>query len=229
MYGRVFESMFTGSMRGSGALVFAVWTYVITTMREDKQVGVQVELRPKNLEFYLGEPEQDIQEAIDFLCKDDPDSTCQEDGGKRLIPVGKFVYRVVSGASYLKIRTEEDLREYRRLAKRDERARKRQLKKGLPLRGEIAALKLEKNGDLEGADRVAEQSLPPAAERRPGQGQSSGLGLPAKSVQQPSHSGSVSGSSDGEPGESFDVPSAATALPSEDAQIGLPPGPEFLA
>ena len=34
MYGRIFESMFTGSMVGSGPLVFAVWAYVLAHERD---------------------------------------------------------------------------------------------------------------------------------------------------------------------------------------------------
>lgn len=154
--------MFTGSMRGSGAVVFAVWTYVIAKMRSDKTVGVQVELRPDLLSFYIGESEQAVRDAILFLCKPDPDSTCQEEEGRRLVQLGKFSYRVVSGDEYMRIRSEEDLREYQRMAKRRERARK----KGKPLPGEQAALKAEAAGDQKGAEAIAAERKPMTAKAR---------------------------------------------------------------
>lgn len=152
MYGRVFESMFTGSMRGSGALVFAVWTYVIATMREDRAVGVQVELRPDLLEFYLGEEKAAIEAAIKKLCEPDEDSMCEEEEGRRLVQVGKYSYRVVSGPKYIAIRSAEDLREYRRLAKRREREKKRAVGNG-----KVRAPKIVPADDESVAEREARE------------------------------------------------------------------------
>jgi hypothetical protein len=171
MYGRIFESMFTGSMQGSGAVVFAVWSYVIATMRADKEVGVQVELRPKNLAFYIGESEPTIEAAIAKLCEPDPESTCEAEQGRRLVPVGKFCYRVVSGPRYLAIRNEEELREYNREAKRRERLRtafpgrtkRRRTKAQVRAENEGREKRFEeaeKNGDLGRADEIAGEDLP---------------------------------------------------------------------
>ncbi len=131
----------------------AVWSYVITFMREDKTVGVQVELRPDLLAFYIGEKQEDVEKAIAFHCKPDPDSTCQEEEGRRLVSVGKFSYRVVSGPEYIKIRNEADLREYRRIAKRKERSKK----KGKTLPGENLAVAADKRGDHESFDNLASE------------------------------------------------------------------------
>jgi hypothetical protein len=125
MYGRIYETTYTGSMRGAGAVVFAVWGYVIATMREDKGVGVQVELRPTNLAFYIGETEEAICAAIEYLCRPDSDSLCEDEEGRRLVPVGKFVYRVVSGPKYMAIRNAEELRAYNREAQARFRKRER--------------------------------------------------------------------------------------------------------
>lgn len=122
MYGKIFESLYEGSMVGSGAKTFAVWGYVIAHMRKDDEVGAQVEINPKLLGFILGELEEDIVAVIEALCSPDPSSRTPDEGGRRLIRMGQYSYRVVNGAKYMDIRNAEERREYFRNAKRKERA-----------------------------------------------------------------------------------------------------------
>ena len=113
--------MYSGSMVGAGALPFAIMGYVIANGRPDRTVGMQVELNPKLLGFILGESEESVEKAIDFLCSPDPRSRSKEEEGRRLIKLGEFCYRVVNGAKYRAIRDEERRRETDRNSKRRQR------------------------------------------------------------------------------------------------------------
>lgn len=138
-------------------MVFALMGYVIANMQPDSEVGAQVELNPKILATILGEKEEAVIGAIELLCGEDEDSRSKAAGGKRLIRLGQFSYQVVNGVHYLKIRSEEALREYNREAKRKQRRGK-----GLmgPLPGEVAFLKAEAEGHQKGADSVVTEALP---------------------------------------------------------------------
>ena len=147
MYGKHFGSMYTGSMVGSGAVVFAVMGYVIANQRPHKD-EFQVELNPTLLAFILGEPEDDVMVAIERLCSPDSKSRTKTEEGRRLVKVGEFDYRVVNGVKYAKIRCEEERREANRA--RQERHRKKVPKRGLPLPGETAAVRrFEETGVME--------------------------------------------------------------------------------
>lgn len=135
MFGKIFESVFEGSMVGAGSHVFAVWSFVIANQRPDRELGSQVDINPKLLAVVIGEKQERIQEAIDFLCQPDPESRTLGEGGRRLVRVGQFSYRVVNGAKYRKIRNEEE----RRVQNRDAQARYREKRKGE--RGGSAAYK----------------------------------------------------------------------------------------
>lgn len=125
MYGRIFEQLYTGSMIGAGCPVFAVWGYVIANMREDTEVGAQVELNPQLLGYILGAKEAEVQKAIDYLCAPDPRSRTKELEGRRLVQQGQFAYQVVNGAKYLAIRNAEQKRASDRLRKQKERKLKK--------------------------------------------------------------------------------------------------------
>ncbi len=116
MYGKIFEKMFEGSLYGKGWGPLLVMSYVIAHAVPDKEVGTQVELNPKAMADKFGESEEAVRKAIEFLCGPDPDSTSPEEGGRRLIKIGAFSYRVVNGAKYRAIRDEEDRRRQNREA-----------------------------------------------------------------------------------------------------------------
>lgn len=116
MFGKHFASMYTGSMVGKGALMFAVMGYVIANVRPDKIVGGQVELNPILLAAIFGESVTDIQKAIDALCSPDPTSRSKDEEGRRLVRLGQFDYRVVNFKKYFAIRNEEIRREQNRVA-----------------------------------------------------------------------------------------------------------------
>lgn len=157
MYGKHFRSMYEGSMVGAGAIKFAVWGYVIANFQLDKEVGAQVDLNPKLLGMILGEGEDDVEKAIEWLCRPDPNSRTKKEDGRRLVRMGQFSYQVVNGLEYNRMRNEEERRFQNRMAKRRSR-----LHPGKPLPGESRAVAAEVRGDSVGAERIAEESLPPA-------------------------------------------------------------------
>jgi len=111
-YGKVFESMFTGSMVGIGPTVFAVWTYCIST---SKPPGI-VELNSRILATILGCSAEEVDAAIEVLCSPDPDSRSPEHEGRRLIKEGNFLYSMPTWQKYVAIRREEDRRQQNRKA-----------------------------------------------------------------------------------------------------------------
>lgn len=134
MYGKHYASLYEGSMIGSGAVVFAVWGYVIAKQVPDKEVGSQVRLNPTLLATIIGEKESDISHAIEFLCSADPKTTTPGENGKRLVRLGQFDYQVVNGAKYRAIRDEDGRREQNREAQRKfrEKQKKKEAKNEVP-------------------------------------------------------------------------------------------------
>lgn len=141
-FGKHFSSMYSGSMVGAGAIVFAVMGYVIACQKPDKKVGSQVDINPKLLAAILGEDQEEVERAVAYLCSPDPDSTTKKADGRRLIKIGQFSYQVVNGAKYLAIRDEEMRRAQNREAQRRKRAKEH------PLPGEAAYVQGVKDGTL---------------------------------------------------------------------------------
>jgi hypothetical protein len=121
MYGKHFESMYTGSMYGAGLAVFAVWGYIIAHTRPNHLV----EVNPHMLAGVLGTNSEVVQDALDFLCSPDDSSRSPEEGGRRLIQEARYMYRVVNHEQYRKIQTDEQRREYNRIKQQECRARKK--------------------------------------------------------------------------------------------------------
>lgn len=113
-------------MFGMGAIPFAVMGYVIAKQVPDRKVGSQVTLNAALLAAILGESEKDVEKAIDKLCAPDPKSKSPAEGGRRLIKIGQFDYRVVNGAKYRAIRDDDMRRESNRDAQQRHRAKKKE-------------------------------------------------------------------------------------------------------
>lgn len=103
-------------------MVFAVMGYVISEQRPPDFV---VELNARLLSAILGEPEDEVQRAIDFLCAPDPGSRTDKEEGRRLIKVGAFTYHVVNGEMYHSIRNYEERKAYNRDAQAKYREKKK--------------------------------------------------------------------------------------------------------
>lgn len=121
MYGKIFSSMYEGSMVGAGATVFAVMGYVIA---KQQPPDFTVELNSKFLSAVIGETPEAIEKAIEFLCQADSQSRTEKEDGRRLIKVGAFTYHVVNGAHYHSIRNYEERKAYNREAQAKYRAKK---------------------------------------------------------------------------------------------------------
>ncbi len=120
-YGKIFESLYTGSMVGSGINVFALWAYVIASA---KPPGT-IELNPKILATVFGCTIDEVRDAIEKLCQPDPESRTKDFEGRRLIPEGQFLYAVPTWEKYNSLRNEIERREQNREAAQRYRSRQR--------------------------------------------------------------------------------------------------------
>jgi hypothetical protein len=146
MYGKHYISMYEGSMIGAGSAYFAVWGYIIAHMS-----GAWVELNPQIIAFVLGEKVEVVEEVLGRMQEPDSRSRSQEEGGRKLVKLGEYAYRVVNGMKYRSIRNEEARRNYQR---NWIRAKRRNSK---PLPGEQAYVKAQTEEEKE---RVLERHLP---------------------------------------------------------------------
>lgn len=110
MYGRIFQSMYHGSMFGQDPLVFAVWGYVLANAFDS-----MVELHPHFLAPMFNTTKEEIEAVIKKLCGPDPESRCKEHKGARLVKQKQYWYYVPSWEYYRKLATEEARREYMRI------------------------------------------------------------------------------------------------------------------
>lgn len=125
MYGKIFESCFSGSMVGAGPTVFALWSYVISHAFESL-----VEINPRLVAAIIGTTPEDIEKAIKYLCDPDPESRNKAHDGSRLVHQHAFIYLMPSWETYTKIRNAEEHKIYMRGYMRDyrEEAGKNKLK-----------------------------------------------------------------------------------------------------
>jgi uncharacterized phage protein (TIGR02220 family) len=115
MYGKLFERMYTGSMMGCGAMMFAVWPYVIAHMKPNRDRSIfTVELNTQLMALLIGESEEDIAKIIAQFCEPDLKSRTPDKEGRKLVKLGTYLYEVVNGSVYDEIRREAELRESNR-------------------------------------------------------------------------------------------------------------------
>jgi hypothetical protein len=117
MYGKIFASMFTGSMMGAGSHVHAVMTYAVSNADERGYV----ELNPTLLAVLIGDPLERMEDAIAYLCRPDPHSRTPDENGRRLVREGQFLYHIVNYEKYRSARDKEARRQQNREAKRRQR------------------------------------------------------------------------------------------------------------
>lgn len=109
MYGKHFQSTYSGSMVGCGPTVFAVWGYVIAHTRDS-----MVELNPSVLAAIIGCSVDEILTAIEVLLSPDPRSRTKDHDGRRLVRHTEFLFFVPTYEKYRNIRNEEERRKYMR-------------------------------------------------------------------------------------------------------------------
>src|ERR1017187_168876 len=97
-YGKIFASMYTGSLVGSGPVVFALFPYIIANARPDE--GSTIDLNPVLLAAIFGCPQDAVAAAIEFLCLPDEKSRTITESGCRLMRKGPMTYFVVNLEKY---------------------------------------------------------------------------------------------------------------------------------
>lgn len=124
MYGKVFTSLYEGSMVGKGCGVFTLWVYCIAKADPIDHI---VTLNPKLLCSIFGAKESVIIEALKVLTSPDEDSRCPDEDGRRLLHKGGHDYYVVTHEKYRDISTMNSKREYDREMKRRQREREKSM------------------------------------------------------------------------------------------------------
>lgn len=124
-FGKHYVSMYEGSMRGKGSPFFAVWGYIISHMRPSQAHGAIVELNPEIIGFLIGEDAGVVAAKVAEMCEPDPRSRTTTEGGRKLVKIGEYSYRVVNGAHYRALRNEDERREYQRIKQTEYRMKRR--------------------------------------------------------------------------------------------------------
>lgn len=166
MFGKHFASMYSGSMVGLGADVFAVWGYVIGNTKPPGEV----DLNPRIVAAAIGMTAEEVEAAIRVLESEDPKSRNKEHDGRRLVAIGPYRYSVVSWSDYRKIRNDDDRREYNRLKQREHRAKiagmsndvKQFVSNGQPQSSAVSPSRSRSRGQIQKQER---KSSPPSGER----------------------------------------------------------------
>ena len=127
MYGKHFDTMYTGSMRGSGPLAFAVWGWVISHQLPNRsRTEFTVEIDVGLVAFQIGKvTEDEVRKQVDKFCSPDPKSRTEAEDGRKLVKINEYCYLVVNGAHYDQIRRLDERREYQRVKQAEYRDKKK--------------------------------------------------------------------------------------------------------
>jgi len=123
MYGKIFNTLFTGSMRGKGDLQL-VFMYLISNATAD---GI-CDFTPQCISDATGKPLDLIHACIEELQTPDEMSRTRTDNGRRiaLLDDGRtWGWRIINYDMYRKIGSGDDLRTAERLRKREYRDKKK--------------------------------------------------------------------------------------------------------
>jgi len=123
VYGKLFQSLYQGTMRGQADLIL-----VFTNLLAFKDKDQIVDKHPRCIAEEVGIPEERVRAAILELEAPDPESRTEAHEGRRLIRMDdhrSWGWFVVNGEKYDKIRNAEE----RRAQNRESQARKRELRK----------------------------------------------------------------------------------------------------
>lgn len=131
MYGKIYPSLYSGSMIGAGPVAFALWPYIITNARPDD--GSLIDLNPDLISAIIGCKSSDIQKAIDFFCEPDERSRTPAANGCRLIKKSPLTYFVVNLEQYRFLDDCDDRRTYWRDQKEKQRQKRKIKRNETPL------------------------------------------------------------------------------------------------
>jgi hypothetical protein len=121
MYGKVFSSLFTGSMRGHPTLQL-VFVYMITNATKE---GV-CDFMPQCIADATGMKVEQINKAITVLEGEDVMSRTVRDNGRRIVKLDDnrpWGWQIVNYDMYRSIASKQDMREAERLRKQQYRAK----------------------------------------------------------------------------------------------------------
>lgn len=129
MYGKLFASMFDGSLgRGPWQAIVALQQLVILS----DQDGV-VDMTAETVSRRTTIPLEIIEMGIEALLLPDPDSRTPDEDGRRIVPLvdGRaWGWRIVNHKQYRDIRTAADRRDYHREYYRKNRSQKALVERG---------------------------------------------------------------------------------------------------
>jgi hypothetical protein len=121
MFTKIFESMYDGTLRST-----CPWQAMVTFQQFlilSDQEGF-VDMTPEAISFRTGIPLEIIQVGIAALEQPDPGSRRREEEGRRIVRIADhraWGWQIVNYTHYLKIRSEEERREYQKNLMRNRR------------------------------------------------------------------------------------------------------------
>lgn len=132
MFGKVFETMYQGSMRGAGPCVLSVWTWIFTHAKDgfvsfhfdEVANAIGADKVPGMVGAVISA--SDVEAIVKWLGQPDPESASEAEEGRRLICVRPYTYFVVNHERYRDLRNSGDRKEYMRdyMRKRREEEKK---------------------------------------------------------------------------------------------------------
>lgn len=121
-FAMVYPGIFEGSMRDHPP--YARLLFIAMLLKADHEGCVLG--HPSFWAAYVNVPEDQVRQAIDILEAPDEDSTSPEHEGRRLLPLGSNRWKIVNFEAYRDAKLAEERREYWRLKKQEQRAKKEQ-------------------------------------------------------------------------------------------------------
>lgn len=120
-YGKIWSSMFTGSLYGSGATELALMAYCVACA----DIRDRLDLNPKMLAAVLGCEEDAVVKAIKFLSSPDEESRSKKNKGRRIVKEGEYQYYVPNRAKYCMMQSDVDAQKTSRKSTRKYNAKKK--------------------------------------------------------------------------------------------------------
>lgn len=154
-FGKIFESLYSGSMIGAGEHVFALWPYCIAHVRPPGMV----EVNPKLVGAIIGTTAENVQTALDYLCAPDPSSRSTKEEGRRLVREGQFNYRMVNFSEYRERMSVQAKADYMRDYRAQGRDKSRPLVKSGKSRKHLVTPVREAEAEAEAEKKVRTPSL----------------------------------------------------------------------
>lgn len=96
-WGKWHARAFTGSLYGAGTHVFTLLAYCVANAKPPYGV---VEINPELQAAMFGCKVKEVEAALEFLRQPDARSRSAKEGGRRLIKLGSFTYKLVNFEEY---------------------------------------------------------------------------------------------------------------------------------